>query len=941
MAERLTIGALADAFEQLVDLAQADRDAWIDEQIHDPRDRARLRRMLEADGNERHRFFDAPALTHAQVLREDEVAAVDLDQLIGQHFGPFRIERLIGQGGMAVVFAARRMGVDFEQTVAVKLLRRGLFSAVEQNLFRRERQLLAGLAHPNIARLIDGGISDAGIPYLVMEYVDGVRLDEFVETNQLDVRARLELFVRAAGAVEAAHRALVVHRDIKPSNILVSADGTPKLLDFGVAKLLDEDAVHQTMTTALTPSYAAPEQLNGEAITTATDVYALGVVLHELLTGERPSGADMRAPSTSVMRASTTPARSLPASPEQLRRLLRGDLDTIVQRALHQRPDLRYASATALIEDIQRHLDGRPVLAHPPSRLYVLGKLLRRHRIAAAFASALLLAIVGSVAGVLWQARKTHAEAIRANAVRDLLINVFRTAEQDRPQGERVKPEEVVDYGMRRVLDDATLPEQSRLELVGVLATVASSMGASAQMDALSLKGVELADRLYGPNDEQWIDARRRRAEALIRLDRAGEAAALLAPSQDAWMRSGTRAAYEALLTFALARGAAAQAGDAEANTDLLRQLRERAEADVNLSHDLMFDIMTSEADCLAAIHRFREALERGKAAERYWREQGLAPTGRMLWLYGAIGNAASSLGDSVEGEAAYRSAISLSERIHDGPHQDTAWFIGLLGSYLVALGRLEDAEPYVVNGLAMRRELIGESASQTLFAVNALSRLRAAQGRMRESFEALDEGIAACSRNSIENDACAGLLQTRGRAHLQADDIPAARADIEAGIAMQTKVAGADSPKVASQLAYLSDVLRREGRYQESVAIAEKSLSLMERSGGGHWTNIAVARLQRAWSNLHLGNAQQAFDEMADEEPRFAETSALNVRTRAQMKNVATLALLQLGRFEECRQWARSALALDPSADRIDAQLRTELQSIADSDDAKLARKR
>ena len=933
MADRMSMQELAEAFERLVDLPPAHRCARLAAETPNLADRARLERMMVADDREALRFLDAPALIHAQVLQDDQPAAPEPGLLIGQQFGAFRIERLIGQGGMAVVFAARRVGADFEQLVALKLLRRGIFSPLEQNLFRRERQLLANCNHPNIARLIDGGVTSAGIPYLVMEYIDGIRLDAFVAENRLSIRDRLRLFMRVAHGVEAAHRALIVHRDIKPSNVLVTIDGTPKLLDFGVAKLLDEDATHQTLTTALTPSYAAPEQLRGEQITTSVDVYALGVILHELLTGERPSGADADAPSTLLSRTRTLPDGAPPLPPAQLRRVLRGDLDNIVQRALQRRPDRRYPSVTALIDDIDRYLDGRPVSAHPPSRAYILHKFLRRNRTAVAVAGGLLLAVCTSVVGVLWQAQETRAEALRANSVRDLLVDIFRTAEQNRPAGDKLKPEHVVEHGMERILADAALPEESRLELLGVLATVAASMGAYAQMDALTVAGMDAAERLHHPSDERWIDARRLRAESLHQLGRPGEAAALLEPFQATWLALDRRAAYEALIVLATTRQASAKSGDAEANAGLLAQLRRNAEASSAISDELVFNIMISEADQLSASHRFKEALERGEAADRYWREQGLHPTSKMIWLHGAIGNAASSLGDSARGEAAYREAIDLSRRIHAGPHWDTAWFTGLLGSYLVALGRTEEAEPYVLEGLQMRRQVTGEASEQTLFAINALGRLRAAQDRSTDALDAFGDGISICEMQQLEIDACAGLRQARGRLRLQQGDVDQAKADLEAGAALQTRVSGAESPKIASFYAYLAEVHRRQGLHADAIATAERALAIMHRSGGGHWANIAIARLQRAWSNLHLGNAQAAYDEMADEEPRFAAAADRNIKMRATMNAVAALALQRLDRTEEAKALADTALALDPSSTKIRPRTRTALLAISDGE--------
>ncbi|MGH8042471.1 MAG: serine/threonine-protein kinase, partial [Rudaea sp.] len=284
---------LRELFAAVAELDEHERAPWMDANVPDADERAALECLVRADGSEGG-YLDISADEHAARMAADE--PLRPEGLIGQTFGAFRLTRLLGKGGMAAVFLGEREGGDFRQRAAVKLLRRGLYSEIEQRLFRRERQLLAGLDHPHIARLIDGGVTTAGIPYLIIEYVDGEAITIYATRNCLDVRQRLELFLVVCRAVEAAHRSLIVHRDIKPSNILVSPQGEVKLLDFGIAKLLDDETENATVG-VFTPEYAAPEQKANATVTTATDVYALGVLLHELLLGRRPQGTPARRPS--------------------------------------------------------------------------------------------------------------------------------------------------------------------------------------------------------------------------------------------------------------------------------------------------------------------------------------------------------------------------------------------------------------------------------------------------------------------------------------------------------------------------------------------------------------------------------------------------------------------------------------------------------------------
>jgi non-specific serine/threonine protein kinase/serine/threonine-protein kinase len=349
----------------------------------------------------------------------------------GTRIGAYELGDAVGQGGMGVVYRAVRADDEYRQVVAIKVIRRGMDTSFGQRRFREERQILATLEHPGIARLLDGGTTDQGLPYLVMEYVEGEPIDGFCNRRRLGVRDRLRLFVKVCAAVHHAHRSLVVHRDLKPGNVLVTSDGVPKLLDFGIARLIrpagEPAAVNPTVTMLrmLTPDYASPEQVRGEPVTTATDVYSLGVLLYELLSGQRPyrttghahevlaaiCDQDPERPSASVTRA----ARSTTAeTPALLRKKLAGDLDTIVLKALRKAPNERYASVEALADDITRHLDGRPVRARPHTFAYGAGKFVRRNRAAVVAAGLAVAALLGGIAATLRQVRIAEANRARA-----------------------------------------------------------------------------------------------------------------------------------------------------------------------------------------------------------------------------------------------------------------------------------------------------------------------------------------------------------------------------------------------------------------------------------------------------------------------------------------------------------------------------------------------
>jgi non-specific serine/threonine protein kinase/serine/threonine-protein kinase len=358
---------------------------------------ATLEAMLRADAR-RTDVLEQPAWV-------DTAAGDHPEALQGSRVGDYEVVGLVGQGGMGVVYHGVRADDAFRKRVAIKLVKRGMDSAFVVQRFRAEREILASLDHPHIARLMDAGTAPDGRPYFVMEFVDGRPIDRYCQETRLDVRGRVLLFRRVCAAVAYAHQNLVVHRDLKPGNILIVPDGTPKLLDFGVAKLLDPTAPGESTATGhalMTPEYASPEQVRGERVTTATDVYSLGVLLYELLAGRKPYRLTSRH-SQELLRVVCLeqPARPSASAPRELRRALAGDLDNIVLMALRKEPERRYASVEQLSDDLSRHLERRPVRARPDTFWYRTGRLVRRNRLA----TALLVALVAWVGVATHQAR--------------------------------------------------------------------------------------------------------------------------------------------------------------------------------------------------------------------------------------------------------------------------------------------------------------------------------------------------------------------------------------------------------------------------------------------------------------------------------------------------------------------------------------------------------
>ncbi len=457
--------SLRQSFDAVVDLPPEARRDWMDRHCSDPTDRHHLEALLAAHARTEPLLLDTPVAAVIDAMKGED--ARPTQAWIGERIGAFRLIAPLGQGGMASVFLGEREDVDFHQRVAVKLLRRGPYSELQQQLFRRERQTLAALAHPAIARLIDGGVTDAGVPYLVMDHVDGLPITRHADVRALDTTARLRLLCEVCRAVEAAHRQLVVHCDLKPSNILVTAEGAPRLLDFGVARLLDAAGDNEgAAAIGLTPGYAAPEQYTGAAVTTATDVYALGVLMQELLSGERPGDA-------------------APAPPT-----LKGDLGAILAKATDVDPARRYASAGDLADDLEHHLRHEPVRARAPSPLHRMRLFARRHRGGVAVAAVLMVAVLASLSAALWQAHtarlaaaeaqdqawRARHEAQRANAVRDLLVQLFENEVPKGPRSTLPDTATLLQRGAERARTDLVATPALQVEMLVVIARIYDEM---------------------------------------------------------------------------------------------------------------------------------------------------------------------------------------------------------------------------------------------------------------------------------------------------------------------------------------------------------------------------------------------------------------------------------------------------------------------------------
>ncbi len=853
-----------------------------------------------------------------------------------EQVGPWRLLRPLGRGGMGSVYLAVRADDAYRQEVAVKLLHLGLRSAELVRRFRTERQILANLVHPGIARLLDGGSTPDGRPYLTMEYVDGVPIDRYCDQRRLDLRARLRLFQKVCAAVHFAHQNLVVHRDLKPGNVLVSAEGEPTLLDFGIAKMLSADDALDTLVATraaerpMTPEYASPEQVRGEPITTASDIYALGVILYELLTGRRPYEVDRRSftamaravcehdpdrLSLSVMRGmrqrptrssrgsrfgfarrfglgapAPAPAASAPepgatadeaaalraSDPRRLARALRGDLDTIVLMALRKDPRRRYASAEQLAEDVERHLAGLPVRARPDTASYRVGKFVRRQRAAVAAAGVALVALLAFTATLVIQRRETLRQRQRAEQVSGFLVDVFAMPDPNRARGESVSARQLLDRGAERVRSELRGSPEVQSDLLDTMGTSYGNLGLHAEARRLLEESLAVRRRLHPELD----------ANVAATLQKLSEIVAL----------GGDYARAEALGREALALRRRLSAGrdDAGVAESVLRlgrvlsQKGAHAAAEANFREALTLARRLDDRRTLAmALDRYAILLlERDRAVEAEALLREALPLQRALYgeLHSEIGLTLNNLGLAVQrrdyeaAEALFREAAALQRRLYAGPHPHLATTLNNLALLQQQRGRLAEAEKEYQQALVMQRAAYGGDHPNLASTLNNLAGLREAQGRYAEAEQGYREAAA-----------------------------------------MQARVLGAEHAETANTLNNLAQVLVALTRLDEADTLYRHALDVMRRTLGDRHRRVAAIL-------NNLGDLAQTRGDLAGAERLYREAleilrGSLGPRHAdlvAALSNLASL-LQDKGDLPAAEAGFREALAI--ARERLGAQ--------------------
>ena len=799
-------------FEQLIDAGAGEREVHLARACGDDMElRSSVESLIESAGRREDPLLQAIGQAAESLLEDHQ------DRLIGTRIGPYRVVSILGHGGMSTVYRGERDDSQYKQTVAIKVLQHATLHPRLRSRLHSERHILATLDHPSIARLIDSGDLEDGTPYLVMEHVDGESIESYCDGRTLFVRERVELFVQVCAAVQYAHRNLVVHRDIKASNIFVTEEGVPKLLDFGIAKLLAPESLSHTLPVTrlqeriLTPENAAPEQVLGRPITTATDIYALGVLLYQLLTGRSPYRLlsysqlqleraicmdDPVRPSQMVIskltgekdadRSRISDRRGL--SPQRLRARLSGDLDAIVAMAMRKEPDRRYPSVEALADDLNRHLLGRPVRARQGDWRYNTAKFMRRHLLAVGSVVAVFVGLALFAGVMLWENHRielardaTAQERDRAQQVSAFLVDVFSQADPFNAQGREPTAKDLLDRGAAKISGNSSLQPEVRAQLL-------ESIGLAYRRQGLSERAIPLF--------EQAVAIRRQERP----LDN-GRIAVALANLARALTDAGHFISAEAYLQQAVALSENGGEPLRIETADILVQFGD-------------FSI-EAKSDPARAAQLF------GKALDIYRTRIGNQNL-RVASTLNGLTAAAVWMDDYPLAEHYQREALSIFQETVSRNHPDNAVALATLGSILTQRGKYAEAEQILNEALQIESNVFGVDNPRIAAIEEDLGVLYDREGDMPRAIAATQTALKITrDRRGSSHYMVGYYLDALASLSLKANDLPTAEANARQALAVYAQALPARHLYVASTHQLLGEVLLRRG----SLAAAEAEL--------------------------------------------------------------------------------------------------------------------
>jgi eukaryotic-like serine/threonine-protein kinase len=859
----------------------------------------------------------------------------------GATVGAYRLVREVGRGGMGAVWLAERIDGLIKRPVALKL---PILAASRQTLaerFAREREILSPLAHPNIARLYDAGFAADGQPYLALEYVEGDSITAYCDRDRLTVRARIELFLQILAAVQYAHANLVLHRDLKPSNILVTPQGEIKLLDFGIAKLIPEGLAHETALTrlagpALTPDYAAPEQISGAPLTTASDVYSLGVVLYELLTGRRPYrlkrktraeleeailAQDVSRPSSVVSEDEIASKRSTKAP--KLAKQLAGDIDTIVLKALRKSPTDRYATAEAFAQDIERHLRGQPVTAQRDSAWYRASKFAARNKLALSAGAGIAIALVAGTSVALWQAHLARQETVRATASKEFVDQLFQTAARSNPGGAAAgdtTARQLLALGGRQLLEQSGAHPELQLDLLQWLARLNSELDLLEPASALSDRSIALATELHGGDSLPVAEALVQKADNLFRAASYVEATKV---ARDALRIADKQPAK----TLELRAKAHLIIGNSDYQLDYTKSAEPQRELETALALLKQAHVTTEDRSRAAYSLAFiMEALREFAKADSYYLDgiaAGRENFGEKSFIV-AFGY--ENLSDSLrqqqrlpEARESINKALAIYEFVLGPRHGTIAFAKTNLALIEAASGQRAEAERLLDQAVALAQEVFGEQARQVGFPAAYAARVKANRGELEAAARAYDRAIAVFARVDppssmsvrAQRAEAAGNLIALGQTARAKELLDLSQAAFDA--ANDSTSPPAARMKIArAELAYAMDDAQGGRAWLDR---AQQQLATPSAAG-----NLVLPQLARAVARTQPSRerAQAMLDQLrtADLLPASPEELKVDIEDRARLAFAVGRLYLTVGQNDLARSWLTRAVALRVTID-------------------------
>jgi serine/threonine-protein kinase len=842
----------------------------------------------------------------------------------GTRIGPYQIVRTIGTGGMGVVYLAERADGQFEQRVALKLIKRGMDSDLILSRFHTERRILARLQHPNIASLLDGGLTEDGLPFFTMEYVDGQPITEYCDQRRLTVEERLHLFQSVCEAVQYAQGNLVVHRDLKPSNILVTNDGHVKLLDFGIARVLGEDDLGLTRSghRVMTPAYASPEQVIGAPVTTASDVYSLGVVLYELLCGRHPhrdttstpveleraiAETQVERPSRSVSRSGVDDAADVQAlvesiagcrriSPARLRRRLAGDLDNICLVALRKEPERRYSSPGVLYDDIRHHLSGQPVHARPDTFHYRFTKFVGRNRVAVAAAIAVVL--LGAVLTTLYMTRlaserdRARLEATKAAEVSEFLSGLFASADPYTSRGETTTAREMLDKGRDRVHEELSGQPDVLADMLNTIGTAYGNLGVYEDAVKALKESIDLRMQLDGEHRAEAVATMVTLLSFLSEMGRYQEADSLgrraIAISRDL---SDNRSLAGALGMLGLCLSYQGRFDEAE---PLFRESIDIWCSVEGPDSRTASPIMNNFGLMLHEVSRYAEAdsmFKRALAIQEKEYGNRHPETATTRYNYAQL---LADVGNLTVARAMWDEVLATDRALYPEGHPAIAFTLSAYGRLLSRIGDFQQAEKLQRESLEIRRNYHGDEHPDVAYCLSSLGRALYDQAYYDEAEALLRESLALHIRVTGQRHPVLGNnMNAIGLIQYDRGDYAAADTSFDNSLRFQRSVMGdKERNAMSTSLMRRARVLAATGRIDQAELLAREGLEMSQRLHGDKGPGVASSKVALGTVLLRAGRVAEAESLFAD---GLAQMRALESGSPSRPRDIR--ALIGIGR--------------------------------------------